>query len=116
VFNIVGVAARGFGGSLVLVTPELFLPMGVYDSVTNDFVLGGQTTSVGDRRHASLVLIGHLKPGATIASTKPTLEAVGAQLEQAYPGENKNQALLMAKLSRMSGARAPDRRRQGGLG
>ena len=101
-FNVVGVAARGFGGSVVIIEPELFLPMGVLDSITNDFISEGQTTSIGDRRHASLILVGRLKPGATIASTTPALEAVGVQLEQAYPGENKNQALLMAPLSRMS--------------
>ena len=106
-FNIVGVAPRGFGGSLVLVTPELFLPMGVFDAVTNDFANDGQTTSIGDRRHHSLVLIGHLKPGATLASTTPTLETVGAQLEHAYPGENRNQALSMSPLSRMSVSTQP---------
>jgi predicted permease len=107
VFNIVGVASRGFGGSLILVTPELFLPMGVYDSITNDFLKDGQPPSIGDRRHSSLVLVGHLKPGATLASTKPTLDTVSAQLEQAYPGENKNQSLLMAPLSRMSVSTQP---------
>ena len=106
-FEVVGVAARGFGGSLVLVSPELFLPLGVFDSMTNDFSRDGQTTSVGDRRYESLILIGHLTPGATIESTKPTLNAVAAQLEQAYPGENKNQDLLMAPLSRMSVSTSP---------
>ena len=52
-FTVVGVAARGFGGSLVLVTPELFLPMGVFDSVTNDFMKEDQPTS--HRRSASRV-------------------------------------------------------------
>src|SRR4030095_11258047 len=36
IFNVVGIAARGFGGSLVIVPPELFLPMGVLDSISND--------------------------------------------------------------------------------
>jgi len=107
VFEIVGVAARGFGGSLVLVTPELFLPLGVLDSMTNDFANDGVKTSVGDRRHASLVLVGHLAPGATIDSTKPALDTFSTQLEHAYPGENKNQALLMAPLSRMSVSTQP---------
>ena len=106
-FEIVGVAARGFGGSLVLVTPELFLPLGVLDHITNDFASDGLQTSIGDRRHASLVLVGHLAPGATIESTRPTLDTVSTQLEHAYPGENKNQALLMAPLSRMSVSTQP---------
>src|SRR4030095_9577712 len=37
VFEVVGIAARGFGGSLVGISPELFLPMGVLDKLSNDF-------------------------------------------------------------------------------
>jgi predicted permease len=106
-FTVVGVAARGFGGSMVLVSPELFLPTGVYDSVTNDFLREDQPTTLADRRHHALVLVGRMKPGATIDSLKPTLDIVSNQLEQAYPGENKNQSLLMAPLSRLSVSTSP---------
>jgi predicted permease len=107
VFNIVGVAPRGFGGSMVMVTPELFVPTGVSDSIANDFLREGLPASLSDRRHHSLVLVARLKPGATIASLTPALEAAGTQLEQAFPGENQNQALLMAPLSRMSVSTSP---------
>ena len=107
VFNVVGVASRGFGGSMVMVTPELFVPTGVYDRITNDFMREGLPASLGDRRHHSLVLVARLKPGATIASLTPALEAAGTQLEQAFPGENQNQSLLMAPLSRMSVSTSP---------
>ena len=36
-FTIIGVAPRGFGGTMALVTPELWLPTGVYDTVGSDF-------------------------------------------------------------------------------
>jgi len=107
VFNIVGVAPRGFGGSMVMVTPELFVPTGVYDRITNDFMREGLPASLGDRRHHSLVVVGRLKPGATIASATPALEAAGAQLEQEFPGENQNQSLLMTPLSRLSVSTRP---------
>ena len=106
-FTVVGVAARGFGGSLVMITPELFVPTGVYDSLSNDFERDRLAGTLGERRHHSLILIARMKPGATIASLKPTLESAGAQLEHAYPGENQNQALLMAPLSRMSVSTSP---------
>jgi putative ABC transport system permease protein len=107
-FNIVGVAARGFGGPMVMVTPELFLPTGVYDSVTNDFMKEGLPATLVDRRHHSLVLAGRFKPGETIDSVTPALNVAGAQLEKAYPGENHDQALLMAPLSRLSVSTRPD--------
>lgn len=106
-FTVVGVAPRGFGGSMVIVTPELFVPTGVYDSISNDFLREGLPASLADRRHHSLILVARLKPGTTIESVRPALENVSSQLEQAYPGENQNQSLLMAPLSRLSVSPTP---------
>ena len=106
-FTVVGVAAKGFGGSMMIVTPELFLPTGVYDTITNDFLREGLPATLADRRHHSLILIARLKPGATIESTTPALDNASSQLEQAYPGENQNQSLLMAPLSRLAVSTSP---------
>ena len=40
-FDVVGVAPRGFGGSMTIVSPELYVPTGVYNSLTNDFLREG---------------------------------------------------------------------------
>ena len=106
-FEVVGVAPRGFGGSMTIVSPELYVPTGVYNSLSNDFLREGLPATLADRRHHALILIARLAPGATIESVKPALEHVGAQLEQAFPGENQNQDLLMAPLSRMSVSTSP---------
>ena len=106
-FTVVGVAARGFGGSMVMFSPELFLPTGVYDTITNDFIREGLPATLGDRRHHSLILIARLKPGETIESVTPALETAGAQLEQAFPAENKNQTLQLARLARLSVSSSP---------
>ncbi|HVQ41442.1 MAG TPA: ABC transporter permease [Vicinamibacterales bacterium] len=106
-FEVVGVAPRGFGGSMTIVSPELYVPTGVYNSLSNDFLREGLPATLADRRHHALILIARLAPGATIASAKPALEHAGAQLEQAFPGENQNQDLMMAPLSRMSVSTSP---------
>lgn len=106
-FNVVGVAARGFGGPIVVITPELFLPTGVYDSISNDFLKEGLPATLADRRHHSLVLAARFKPGDTIESMTPALNVAGAQLENAYPGENHDQELSMARLSRTSVSTQP---------
>ena len=107
-FNIVGVAPRGFGGPMVIISPELFLPTGVYDSISNDFIKVGRPETLADRRHHSLVLAARFKPGDTIASVAPALAVAGAQLEKAYPGENHDQTLLLAPMSRTSVSTRPD--------
>jgi predicted permease len=106
-FEVVGVAPRGFGGSMTIVSPELYVPTGVYNSLTNDFLREGLPATLADRRHHALILIARLAPGTTIESVKPALEHAGAQLEQAFPGENQNQDLMMAPLSRMSVSTSP---------
>ena len=106
-YTVVGVAAKGFGGSMVMVTPELFVPTGVYDTITNDFLRDGLPSTLADRRHHALILVARLKPGDSIASVKPAIDGASAQLEQAFPGENQNQALLLAPLARLSVSTSP---------
>jgi predicted permease len=110
-FEVIGVAPRGFGGSLVLVTPELWLPTGVYDTMASDavseYVREGSAGTLRDRRHHALILVARLRPGASIESTTPALQAIGGQLEQAYPGENQHQELSLAPLARLSVGTSP---------
>ena len=106
-FAVIGVAPHGFGGSMTLVSPELWVPTGVYDALSNDFIRDGLPATLGDRRHHALILVARLRDGDTIETVAPALDAAGRQLEQAYPGENARQALLMARLARMSVSTSP---------
>ena len=106
-FTVVGVAQKGFGGSMSIVSPELWLPLGVYDSISNDFLREGVPNTLADRRDHELILVACLPPGATLESLAPGLDAASAQMERAYPAENKNQTLSVARLSRMSVSTSP---------
>lgn len=106
-FTVVGVAPRGFGGSLVLISPELWVPTGMYDTLANDFVRDDAAGSMRERRHHSLILVARFKPGTTMESMTPALQAAGAQLEQAFPGDNQNQELSLAPLARLSVSSSP---------
>ncbi|TAK15341.1 MAG: hypothetical protein EPO35_07740, partial [Acidobacteria bacterium] len=55
-FTVVGVAPRGFGGKIVAFTPDAFVPLGVYDSLTNDFARDGLATKLSDPHHYNLFL------------------------------------------------------------
>ena len=106
-FTIIGVAPRGFGGSMALVTPDFWVPTGVYDTISNDFMREGLATPLADRRHHNLIVIARLAPGATIASAAPALEAAGAAFVRAFPVENKDQTLQLAPLARMAVSTRP---------
>jgi predicted permease len=106
-FTVVGVAQRGFGGSIVMVTPDAFVPTGVYDSLQNDFARDGLTTKLSDPRHFNLFLAAQLKPGATIASVSPILKAASAQLAGADPANLKDRETIATPMSRLSISTSP---------
>jgi len=100
-FTIVGIAPKGFTGTLQILSPEVWLPLSVYDQVANDFGAKDKTT-MEDRNGTQLRIIGRLKPGMSAAAAKPALEGLAANLEKAYPVEQKNQTFITAPLSRIS--------------
>jgi predicted permease len=55
-----------------------------------------------DRNGTQLRIIGRLKPGMTAAAAKPALEGLAANLEKAYPVEQKNQIFITAPVSRIA--------------
>ena len=107
-FTVVGVAQQGFGGSLALVTPEMWVPLGVYDSLANDFMGEQQPGTLADRQHHALIVVARLAPDASIGTTNSRLDAIGRAMAQAYPAENHDQTLLVAPLSRMSVSTNPE--------
>ena len=100
-FTIVGITPKGFAGTLQILSPEVWLPISVYDRVANDFASKDKTT-MDDRNGTQLRIIGRLKPGMTMAAAKPALEGLAANLEKAYPVEQKNQTFIAAPVSRIA--------------
>src|SRR5438094_3451758 len=100
-FTIVGITPKGFAGTLQILSPEVWLPISVYDQVANDFGSKNKTT-IDDRNGTQLRIIGRLKPGMTAAAAKPALEGLAANLENAYRVEQKNQTFITAPVSRIA--------------
>src|SRR5467141_1070692 len=105
-FTIVGIAPKGFAGTLQVLSPEVWLPMSVYDQVANDFESENKTT-IDDRKGTQLRVMGRLKPGMTAAAAKPVLEGLAANLEKAYPVEQKDQTFMADRVSRNTVSNRP---------
>jgi predicted permease len=111
-FNVVGVAPEGFSGTSVMFSPDLWLPLGVHELVVNAFQRQ-QGRSLGERDNPALMVFGRLKPGVRLADAEAQLRPLADQLEQAYPGENKGQTLVVGPLSRVSIGTGPSQDREG---
>ena len=99
-FTVVGIAPRGFAGPTTLISPAVWLPTGMYEIVANDLFRQGAHNQLADRANHTLMIVGRLKPGLTLKSAEPSLKALGNQMEKAFPGENRNQALHVHRLGR----------------
>jgi len=104
-FKIVGITPKGFTGTMALVSPEIFVPLSAYSRVMNDF--DGSVKPLAVRDNHALILMGRLKPDVTLQAADRTLAVVSSQMEKAYPAENKDQALLVRPLARMSVSTSP---------
>src|SRR5436305_3865273 len=100
-FTIIGITPKGFDGTLQILSPDVWLPMSVYDQVANDFGAKNNTT-IDDRNGTQLRIIGRLKPGMTADAAKPALEGLAVNLEKVYPVEQKNQTFITAPVSRIA--------------
>ena len=105
-FTIVGIAPKGFVGTMQVLSPEVWLPISVYDQVANDFESENKTT-IDDRKGTQLRIMGRLKPGMTSAAARPALEALAANLEKAYPVEQKDQTFIADRVSRNTVSNRP---------
>ncbi|MEY2557298.1 MAG: hypothetical protein QOE34_723 [Verrucomicrobiota bacterium] len=105
-FTIVGIAPRGFSGTMQVFSPEVWLPLGVYEQVANDFEQGNKV-ALGDRAGQQLLVVGRLKPGMTASAADPSLKGLAANLEKAFPVEQKDQTFQTTPISRLSVSTSP---------
>src|SRR5213075_212866 len=96
-FTVIGVMPKGFTGLTSVFSPEIWLPLGVYDEIANDST-GVRTNSLADRGLDRLMVVGRLKPGLSAAAADPALKGLAANLEAAFPVQQKNQTFMTAPL------------------
>src|SRR6266850_949104 len=105
-FTIAGITPKGFVGTMQILSPEVWLPMSVYDQVANDFGSDNRT-AIDDRKGTQLRIMGRLRPGLTAAAAKPELAGLAANLEKAYPVEQKDQTFMAERVSRNTVSNTP---------
>jgi predicted permease len=105
-FTVIGIMPQGFTGTTQVFAPEIWLPLGVYDQVANDFETGNKD-KLDNRGGKQFMIVGRLKPGVTAAAAAPALKTLAANLEQAYPVEQKDQTFMIETLSRFSLSTSP---------
>jgi putative ABC transport system permease protein len=90
---VVGVAARRFLGAHLTPGEDIWAPiMPYYDAI-------GSRAVLHDRAQWVVQLIAQLAPGASLAQARAEFATLSAQLEAAYPVENKNRRATVTAYS-----------------
>ncbi|MEP6809495.1 MAG: ABC transporter permease [Chthoniobacterales bacterium] len=105
-FTVVGIMPEGFSGTSGLVSPSVWLPLGVYDEIMSARG-GGAEKPLAERGSDRLLLVGRLKSGLTAATAAPALTGLATNLRAAYPLEQKDQTFMTAPLDRFSTSSDP---------
>ena len=100
-FTVIGVAPPRFSGTTAFVSPEMWVPLGTFDTIVND-IFKNNGAGLGSRSNQGLVVAGRLRKGIDVDSANLRLDALSKQLEEAYPADNREQLLTVHPLSRVS--------------
>jgi len=82
-FTVIGIAPRGFGGTIVGIAAEYFVPM-----LMQPQALPGE--NLESRNPTFIHMMGKLKPGATLAQARAEMATIAHQIEQQYPDTSKD--------------------------
>jgi predicted permease len=105
-YTIVGITPQGFTGTMPLFGPELFFPLGVFDTLSNDSD-GDTTRRLGAVDVHSLFLIGRLKSGIAPTAANEALSLYGRSLAQSFPAEYEQFELFSTALPRFGANASP---------
>jgi macrolide transport system ATP-binding/permease protein len=81
-FTILGVAPPEFRGTLIIFSPDFFVPMVNSQQIDGESFLNARGT------RWVFEVLGHLKPGVTQSQATADLDSVGSYLEKTYPRED----------------------------
>ena len=102
--TVVGITAEGFSGTMALVSPELYLPLGMFETAMNDFE--GASRPLADPTNHALFLVGRKKPGLNAQSTDAQLALTASQMSVGQSSTDA-QTFIARPLSRLSISDAP---------
>ena len=112
-YTVIGIAPRGFAGSVLGDAPEVWVPMALQEEVRPPSA--GVQRSLGSARMLGvrdvrwLSMVGRLKDGASVADTAAALDVIGRRLAAAYPQSNRDLSATALPLGEGPGIRTQAR-------
>jgi predicted permease len=105
-YTVVGITPQGFTGTMSVFGPELFFPLGVFESLTNDDQNQSQRSLLRPDAF-SLFLVARLQDGTSIATASEAVALFGRSLARAFPAEYEHYLWSVAELPKFGSRASP---------
>ena len=96
-YTVIGVAPKGFSGLNALVSPELWLPLGVYVQFAASAGSAAAITDLAHPKNYALNVTARLAPGLTLASLAPRLPVIAQRLTALQPADAASERELQVE-------------------
>lgn len=108
-YTVIGVTPEGFSGLHALIAPEVWLPFGMYSSLSSAFSNAGGLSDLSQPKNYTLNLVARLQPDLTIDAAKARLPLLAQGLTSMQPADAQGaRALEIQTPSRFSISTQPE--------
>ncbi len=104
-FTVVGITPRGFTGTMTVFGPELFFPLGVFESLSMDD--DGEVRALARADAYNVFLVARLADGVAQTAASQGIALYGQSLARTFPAEYEHQVLSVAALPRFGTGTRP---------
>lgn len=80
--TVIGVTRQEFNGGSMLVSPEVWLPLGLFSQMGSAYGRTGGERDLFEPGNHALMLVAQLVPGLSVAAAEPRLTAISQQLTE----------------------------------
>ena len=105
-YTVIGITPRGFSGTMSVVGPELFFPLGVFHTLATEF-MDASARSLQRADAYNLFLVARLKDGVALNTAGAGLELFGQSLARSFPAEHEHHVLSLAPLPKFGTSTSP---------
>jgi len=105
-FTVVGIAPEGFAGTLLILGPDFWMPLGAADLLTGGT---GRAATSGISSTLQLMIVGRLKPRLTVESANEHLRVLSARWQETHSLTEPRQLVTVVRTTRTNQGTRPQR-------
>ena len=107
-YTVIGITPDGFSGVSALISPDIWLPLGMYSELGSAFSDSETVHDLAQPKNYALNLTARLRPGLTVETAKPRLPVLAGRLTEIQPaGTEGGRDLQIQTPSRFSLSTTP---------